>query len=330
MENSKEIEIENGRYIIRAYQETDKDNVLALWDIAFQKPMPEGLWDWKYHGNPYGHRIMICTDEKNNIKALFGGIPYPINMKGRQFEMTHLMDNMSHPDYRRSGLFTRTVAQFVETFTGRGKSIFLYGFPGKLHFAIGEKYHQYTALHNLSYLRANVESVSNHKKHSVGRIVTTIDNLDNDRLWEKCVNDYPFSVIRDGAFFKWRFCDHPYKKYKMVNYYPEEEIEPTGYAIFSLRDGKASLVDILMPDLPVQIESFISGTAELLAENNVEIIDAWLPSNHFLTQSFRKSGFKDDMEPIGFIPTGRSFDDQLSIQWAMDNIFYTMADGDLF
>jgi hypothetical protein len=35
-------------------------------------------------------------------------------------------------------------------------------------------------------------------------------------------------------------------------------------------------------------------------------------------------------EPLGIIPTGRVFLSSLSFDWASKNIYYSMADGDLF
>jgi len=41
-------------------------------------------------------------------------------------------------------------------------------------------------------------------------------------------------------------------------------------------------------------------------------------------------GFQAIPEPIGIIPTGRSFSSGLDWTWASNNFFYTMGDGDLF
>ncbi|OQX73355.1 MAG: hypothetical protein B6D64_13975, partial [Bacteroidetes bacterium 4484_276] len=59
-------------------------------------------------------------------------------------------------------------------------------------------------------------------------------------------------------------------------------------------------------------------------------VQLWLPKNHFITDNLVEIGFEEKPEPLGIIPTGRSFDKTLDIDFAINNIFYTMGDGDLF
>ena len=39
--------------------------------------------------------------------------------------------------------------------------------------------------------------------------------------------------------------------------------------------------------------------------------------------------FAQAPEPLGIVPTARSFDVNLEIPWVSDNLYYTMADADL-
>ena len=65
----------------------------------------------------------------------------------------------------------------------------------------------------------------------------------------------------------------------------------------------------------------------LLGASTMQI---WLPKKHFITKYLIQLGFDVTDEPLGIIPTGRSLDKNLDIDFAVKNIYYTMGDGDLF
>lgn len=325
----KVLEIEDGKFLIRPYRTEDEKGVLSLWQLAFYKDLPENIWRWKFINSPYRHRIMLCRDRQGNILAMFSGIPYSINREGKITEMTHLMDNMSHPDYRKTGLFIRTINHFISSFTGPDRSVFLYGFPGKYHFSIGEKYQQYRMLTGgISFLTAKTDEIA--KSSNLGEIVRISAADDSfDRIWEKCSVEYPFSVIRDAKFLRWRFFEHPFNRYHVWQYKNSSK-QTVAYAVCLLKDEKAILADILIPDSSEIIGDFIACIASELSGMGVKNIETWLPAPHFTSKALIESGFTSLPEPLGIVPTGRTFDKSLSFEWASENIFYTMADGDLF
>jgi len=66
-----------------------------------------------------------------------------------------------------------------------------------------------------------------------------------------------------------------------------------------------------------------------LAARDIEHIETWLPGGHFLTTGLLDAGWTREPEPLGIVPTARSFDPELTIPWVSENFFYTMADSDL-
>ncbi|MFP4087436.1 MAG: GNAT family N-acetyltransferase, partial [Desulfobacteraceae bacterium] len=133
----KRIETQHGSFRVRPYRSDDEAGVLSLWEAAFGKELSPSLWRWKYLKNPYPVQIGVAVDDDERVLVLYGGIPYRANWNGNQVSMTHLMDIMSHPDCRGSGLFVKTGAAFFDLFAGPERTLFYYGFPGKYHFDIG-------------------------------------------------------------------------------------------------------------------------------------------------------------------------------------------------
>lgn len=327
----KILNTDRGKLLVRPYQPEDEEGVLSLWRIAFEKEMDRSLWAWKYIEGPFKHQIAVCIDEAGQILVLYGGIPFPAVRQGDRVTITHLMDIMSHPSCRGSGLFVRVANSFFEFFAGAGKTVFYYGFPGPYHFAIGEKYLNYRWLgKGMGYLRASVKEVAG-KGRRLGGHVEPIrkSEASMNETWRMQARHYGFSAIRDQAFIQWRFFDHPLRTYDVWGYRPTLGSCYQAYAVISMDGTRARLVDMLAPPSEGMIARFLGRLAIHYAKADMDVFEAWLPEGHFTKRALISAGFAPFNEPFGIIPTGRSFDPRLDYEWASTHLYYTMADGDL-
>lgn len=333
---SETIITKKGKYSIRPYQSEDEQGVLNLWEAAFYKKLANDIWKWKYLENPYGKQIMLCVSEDNTPVAMYSGIPYEANWQGHKVRFTHPMDNMSHPDHRdalsgRKGLFVKTAEHFFDRYGGMEDSVFMYGFPGKRHFKLGQLVMHYKALPEGP---AFFCFPTNSKKFKTKKFLATIDlvkdlDIKIDQLWQSLKVYYPFAINRDSIFLEWRFMRNPnsiYEIYILKSFFGPKLL---GYAVLGVQDDKAKLVDILVPDEPRVLEDFFARLNKSLSDRNINWLEFWVPGGHFIDNFLKSKGEQTSAEPIGFIPVGRSFDARLSIDWALRNLFYTMADGDI-
>jgi hypothetical protein len=320
-------------YTIRPYQNNDKDAVMRLWKAAFNKEMNPDLWEWKFHLAPYGHRIMVCDVAPGQIVSMFSGIAYQTHCFGKMIEMTHMVDNATHPDYQKKGHFIQTINGFIDYFTGPGKSVFLYGFPGAYHFAIGEKYQQYRRLENpLAFWTAPMDDIPESDTMSdveVCRLRQDDDLGIYDELWNSCYTHYPFCITRNAKLLKWRFLDHPERQYEIWNCRSDARRGIDGYAVFSIDGEIARMVDCFIKPDSALIASFLKKLRIALSGRQVRRIQTWIPENHFIADVLVDLGFQKEREPYGFVPTGRSFDDDIDFDVVTSQMYYTMADGDL-
>jgi hypothetical protein len=323
--------MDRGSFVIRPYQPEDEGRVLSLWKTAFHKEMPESLWHWKYSENPFGYRILLCVNDAGDPVVMYGGIPYQANWKGKLVEITNLMDIMSHPDYRKTGLFIQTGNAFFDTFCGPDKSVLLYGFPGKYHFEIGQKYMAYRKLTaDVVYLSAEPDRLTQSITQPSGCMepVTDIDDA-FDRLWDISHSGYPLSIIRDASFLRWRYGSHPLKHYEIWKYLTRQHGAMEAYAVLSIAGSKAVLSDILAPLSGVNLSNIFGVLGKMLSDRGISTLETWLPGGHFMTHAALSSGFNSYSEPTGIIPTVRLFDPSLEFEWVCDHLYYSMADGDL-
>lgn len=331
------IDTPKGSFVIRVYGASDEKGVLDLWRAAFGKEMGPGIWRWKYLNNPYGFQIMLCVNQDEIPVAMYAGIPFIANWQGKQIRITHLMDNMSHPGYRgvvggRSGLFIRTANAFFDFYGGPNASAYMYGFPGKRHFLLGKRILRYNFVsEGVAFLTAQTSELKKKIRLFSGKIdlISGFDAL-GDNNFEGYSQYYPFAVLRNVSFLGWRFLQHPYNKYEIWGYRSYTEKTLMAYAVFSVQGETAYLVDILAPRSNKIIRNFLAKIGSEMACTGIEKIGTWLPANHFLTKAVILNGFRPASEPLGIIPTGRTFLPDLSFKWSSDHIFYTMADGDLF
>jgi hypothetical protein len=337
MEMEKVVDSPRGRFVIRPYQESDEDGALSLWHAAFGKEMSHDLWRWKYLANPYGQQMMLCVSETGQPVAMYAGIPYKAKLRGEEIRFSHLVDNMSHPDFRgvvggRRGLFVQTAEEFFNHYGGPRASVFIYGFPGRRNFLLGIRILQGKELPGgASFLRAMTLDLEEKVRPFRGKIVKIMPPYEIfERPFGMHGELYPFAVIRNREFLEWRFGKHPERSYEIWVYRSKFGRQIKAYAALFLEAMKAYMVDLVASSSVREMGDFMARLGRVLTARGIETIETWLPSGHFLQQSLVNTGFDALEEPLGIVPAGRIFDSSLSFDWVAKNIFYTMADGDVF
>lgn len=321
-------------YDLRPFRPGDEENVLGLWETAFKSRMAQARFRWKYLENPYDETMIVCETKQKQIVTFYGGIPYRFQHNGTVDHAVHLMDIMSHPDHRQGKVFISTARHFMSYFGTPGSLLLMYGFPGKAHYAIGEPRLNYRQMAQAAYLKANPATIR--QKAPTGDLrVETVSRLSPDDgdwlgLWSDCRGDYPFSMVREPDFVKWRFFDHPEKAYEVLKFIRKSTGTMAGYAVLQHQKEKTTLVDMLARDNREEVTGILGSAAQNLAEKGVAHMDTWLPENHFLARYARETGFEHLPEPLGIVPTVSLFEHSPPLDWVKDHLFYTMGDADLF
>jgi hypothetical protein len=279
---------------------------------------------------------MLCLNELGDAISMYGGTPLNANWKNRDFMMTQLTDVMSHPEYRHitiegKRLFILTAEHFFDIFSGPPSNLFYYGFPGERSSRVGIHHLSYSKIAEGGiYLSTSTHKFKNSFLFGFGSVSKQTEaKEDFNKFWKEAKSYYPFSIVRDSKFLKWRFFDKPDQNYQ-VYIYKNIVGNILAYAIISIRNKKATLVDVLaLPNKKV-IQNLFYAIGKDIQKSGVLLMQSWLPRKHFVVDYLIQIGFEENVEPLGIIPTGRSFDESLDINFAKNNIYYTMGDGDLF
>lgn len=328
--SEREIRLPSGSYTARPYRDGDEARVLELWRTAFGRELEPAVWRWKYAANPFGRRILLCCDASGAAVVMYSGAPYRAVWKGRRVEIVQLMDIMSHPEVRKTGLFIKAAEIFFELFAG-GDSVLYYGIPGRYHFDIGAKYLAYSGLASgVACLEAATAGLAAAPARALGAAAElTQPGRELDRAWARLAEHYPLAAVRDAAFVDWRFCRHPTRRYRLWAWRSGFPRRLRAFAAIGLEAGGARLVDLLAPPDEALVGAFLGAVAARLAGEGVARLQTWLPGRHFLSGILERTGWARVPEPLGIVPTARSFAAGLEIPWVSEQLFYTMADSDL-
>lgn len=331
------VETERGIYTIRPYEASDLPAVLSAWQAAFRRPITKALWHWKYHEAPHGHQIILCEHDSGEVAALYGGLRYAAAWRGRKFAITQMVDVFSHPRHRKvlggtGGLYAATAQRFFSRFTGPSQTLLMYGLPGQRAFRHGKHRLNYVRLPGgMHYLTVSVQRLLESPRR---RSLAKLDRIDletlsgADRLAQS-VPDDRLQAIRDGAFLRWRFFQHPERSYRLFRYRSAFRGTWLGYAATAVAPPVATLVDLSLPQEAPAAGDLLRRLAGVLAACGIDMLQTWLPANGPDASRLMTLGFRAEPEPLGIVPTTRPFAPAALWAEATNALHYTMADSDL-
>ncbi len=229
----------------------DQDAFLSLFETAFGHAMPSNMWTWKYgHQNNYG--VFAHTD--NNIIAYYGGLPRQFCLNSKTLSAVQICDVMVAPNMRgiltRKGPFMHTADTFLTTQIGSNKIFhFAFGFPTERAARLGEKSSWYARAD--AFLEASWSAKNTLPPWFKIRPLAADNTETVEILWQAMRASLPNHLlpIKDSAFFKWRYQDHPERHYPsyVVSWRGTNKI----VGIVTLRDHGANLgmeiMDLLAP-----------------------------------------------------------------------------------
>jgi GNAT superfamily N-acetyltransferase len=246
------------KWCTREYQPGDEDGIIALWKVAF----PEGeseradlkYWNWQFRDNPAGFgRIRVAVAE-DTIVGQYAIIPMRLQIEGEPVLATLSLDTMTHPDYRRQGMFT-TLARELYAQLGHDGLSMTYGFPNenslwgfttKLQWAhicslpvyvkplrpsaIVERI---TSSHLLALaaspfvdLATKVVFPSGTMPDKARASVRWLERFDSriDGLWQTVYDHRKIAVVRDATYLNWRYFLNPARDYRAVVFEEDDQI----------------------------------------------------------------------------------------------------------
>ncbi|MFT5285070.1 MAG: hypothetical protein ACI8TQ_001231 [Planctomycetota bacterium] len=307
------------QYDIRPYQDSDRDSLLACFNLVFGagdpnfKPRSLSEWSWAFEQNPGGQRIWVAVSE-GEVVAQYAGYPYRVNLDGETVTFSQILDSFAHPDHRRGlkrpGLFVQTGLEYLDATTGPGKDVVTFGWPIEEANRLGERYFQYEVVRTQLLLGRPVGDGTDNpisagtSSHVVERILRFEDEVLD--LYQRCSEEWGASVIRDAAYLNWRYIENPFFEYHC---YGVRDLSGTLCGFFVQRTGDwitndvGILMDWLVPfddkeTAGILHEAYLAVSRSGGAQSLITLFPEWCPwFSHF--QGWSWKAYPSDLLTVG-------------------------------
>jgi GNAT superfamily N-acetyltransferase len=242
--------------------------VSGYFDIAY--------WQWLFKENPSGHgHIWLAEGTKNkDIAGQYAITPTDFIIQGKKILGSQSLATMTHPDYRRQGIFTKLANKLYEDSKNRGVDL-VYGFPNKNSSHGFLKYLDFFTLYQPKLftrpmkfgplLHSKLNNIAISK--AAGSVLNLIYNLifrrrlpkhcadiqikrverfpeDVDRICRVYNRTFKNMAARSVQYLNWRFCDRPDRSYQIFLAYRSNEI--CGYCVIGHTERDQIKIGLIM------------------------------------------------------------------------------------
>jgi GNAT superfamily N-acetyltransferase len=332
-------------WAVRAYQPGDEEGILALARTVFTEQPADrfstAYWAWEFVDNPDGAARLWLADDGGTIVGHYAIIPRMVRVGDERLRGSIVVDVMSHPDYRKQGMFT-SLGSAALADAGQVGIDFSYGFPIRHevmpgHLKIGWHHlfdipvlvrplrfgpltRRYVDLPIVSTVAAGAAWAGYHaglrpvlrllhRAPSGGdpvhiREVTRCDER-FDALWDASGHQFQVVGERTRHYLNWRYRDHPYHAYQL--FAAERGGRLMGYLVgrtgdlLGLRCG--IVVDVLAhPDCRPCVDALIEHALGVFAaRDDLQVVGTMLARSSPYFNAFQRHGFVPTPHVFWFI-----------------------------
>lgn len=200
---------------ILEYKEGDKNKILELFNISFNKEMSSEYWDWRFKQNPFFQQPLIYLMwDKNKLIGHYAVSPVEMIIDGEKKLTALSMTTMTHPEYAGKGIFSKLASSLYKDLANKYKFDMVWGFPNlNSHYGFIKNlgWNDITLIPMLSL------HLKNHKLNNLDIIYDVKKNFDkyhSDLLISK--TDNKVKINKTKEYLNWRYSSNPDFDYKII------------------------------------------------------------------------------------------------------------------
>lgn len=193
------------------------------------KTDPEVL-TWQYWDNPFGSALVWIIEVEGRIVSLYSAIPIPMLIGGKVSRGALGVDGATAASHRRRGLYEKTAFAAFSDCCNQGMRVMF-----AIRSATPLPMHQWKTSIRAGPLRLFVWPIDEDWTARRLRLTPELFRpfrrlafprteplgervpgppVGIDELWKEVASDYPFGVVRDEAWWRWRYAGHPASPYR--------------------------------------------------------------------------------------------------------------------
>ena len=105
---------------IRPATEADWPAIAALSDVVMGGALPLELMRWKHQANPFGASAVLVAEDDQGLVGMRTMARWELRAGGETLRAVRPVDTMTHPRFRRRGLFRRLTTRMVDDMRDEG------------------------------------------------------------------------------------------------------------------------------------------------------------------------------------------------------------------
>ena len=254
---------------------------------------------WRYANAPFGAEVWIAKYNNRTI-GLRPSVRRRIKVDGESYECAQFMNAMTHPGFRRKGIYSSLLKESVSDLRRQGISM-IYTFPNNKSFPIYRKLEGWTWIGDLKLLVKPIVPIPKRKYISsygeVGGALATMRisefNSGFKDFLAVCLG-HRVAIDRMVSYLNWRYMERPGIKYAVYSIRRKDDI--SGYIV--LRTKRIYGISIgIVSEFMVQEGDTLSTRALLqvgigwLRDRGARLVVFGCSPNSWILDSVRNEGF---------------------------------------
>lgn len=354
------------QWSMRAFKSGDEERILELWKAVYPEKNYHRekwmrWWRWMYEANPSGTGLIWLAEHQDKIVGQYAVVPIRMKMGSSRTTVALSLDTMTHPDYRRQGMFEALAKAVYAEAQARGIQM-VYGFPNDQSYPGFMKKLQWFDIATLEKVVRPLDWQNTLKTQTDSKVAialgtllggltgTVLDKMRkapriegltieqvrrfhegiND-LWARASGKYQIAVWRDTDHLNWRYADIPDAHY--VLYEARHSDTFAGYLVLSLKQpGEARIGTIfdVFGESEKVIQCLMWEAVEHCRQQRVDLVYGARRSDEPLARCFANTGFvpapmAKGIRLCGFAASPRAANDLVQNP---DNWFVQLGDSD--
>lgn len=321
---------------IEEHKRADDEKIFDLQKLVYpdhfiykDRELTRLYWQWRHYSNPdITSRIYVIKGGGDGVIAGMRPISFmPIRVNGKDVSSVMLTAVITHPDYRRKGIFSSLVKHSMKESKDSGAS-FAFTFPNEKSYAIYSKKREWRHIGSIP-LFAKIIDLNRVLQSQLGSLFlvrwmsmfgnkvlkfiykrpvfdsfnTKIDirmtkDIDNsyDQFWHKVSSDYSIIIKRDANYLRWRYLDNPVMKYDIIEARDKKDDSLKGYIVTTFQEryglNLGLIIDMMVQAKDEQIGTLlIAKVTSRFNDEKVAVAGCLMQKNQWYTKCLRNNGF---------------------------------------
>ena len=268
------------RWRLQEVRPEDVNEALELFQRVFKSEISRAFWAWKY-GEGRGHSI-VARASSGALVAHYGASRRRLLWRGQAVLGLQIGDVMVDSKERgvlsHQGAFFKVAAAFQESYYGYTRRFEIaYGFPNHRAMRVAERLSLYKKVDRILEVRwPNRTSRRFTLTKSQSITAACYSSGIPDQLWGSMRENLKdqLLVIRDGAYLRFRYRDHPEGGYEGYLITHRITRRPIGWVVLKEEEDHVRLMDIVAR--PQEISWAIESVRQRFSQTHQKELRAWI------------------------------------------------------